>query len=122
VRSDPYDAPVLNNYANLLLALNQPEARAQAERALSLDPQNAAFADTLGWILVKQGQLDAALRYLREARLRNPHDGQIRLHLAYALAKSGRTPEAREELVAALKVPGIETLEEVAPLRKELGV
>ena len=62
----------LNNYANLLLQLNDPAAQATAEQALKLDPDNPNFADTLGWILVQGGQTEAGLRYLREARLRSP--------------------------------------------------
>jgi Flp pilus assembly protein TadD len=122
VAVDPNDAPTLNNYANLLLRLNEPEALSVADKAVRLAPGVAVFTDTLGWIHVKQGQPEIALRYLREARLRSPENREIRFHLAYALAKTGRNAEAREELGVALnglKHPP-ESME-LAELKKLLG-
>lgn len=119
----PDDAVMLNNYASLLQRLNDPIAQEVAEKAFALDPDNPSYADTLGWILVRKGQIDTGLRHLREARLRNPENSEIRFHLAYALAKSGRSNEAREELLAAL--PGSSGLPEsdlVRQLKKELGI
>ncbi|MFT3847303.1 MAG: PEP-CTERM system TPR-repeat protein PrsT [Propionivibrio sp.] len=119
----PDDAAMLNNYANLLQQLNDPTAQQMAEKAFALDPGNPSYADTLGWILVRKGQIDAGLRYLREARLRNPENAEIRFHLAYGLAKSGRSNEAREELLAALS--GSSSLPEndlIRQLKKELGI
>jgi len=98
----PNDAISLNNYANLLQQLNDPSAEEFAAKALSISPENSAYSDTLGWILLGKGQTDKALRYLREARLRNPESATIRFHLASALARSGRKDEARSELEAAL--------------------
>ena len=120
---EPGDTATLNNFANLLLKLNDPAAKVMAEKALKLAPNNPAYADTLGWILVNQGQIDPGLRYLREARLRTPSSGEIRFHLAYALSKSGRKSEAKEELAAALSGPGqVQNSNEVASLKKELGL
>jgi putative PEP-CTERM system TPR-repeat lipoprotein len=104
IARDVEDASLFNNYANLLLQLHDPAAQEAAERALNLAPRHPAYADTLGWILVSKGQLEAGLRYLREARLRSPENAEIRIHLAYALAKAGRKEEARLELNAALKI------------------
>jgi Flp pilus assembly protein TadD len=119
----PDDAVTLNNYANLLLQLNDPTAQATAEKAVKLSPSNPNYADTLGWILVRTGQVDAGLRYLREARLRSPENGEIRFHLAWALARTGRMAEAKEELSAALAGPGkVSSSLEVGQLRKELGL
>ncbi len=119
----PDDAVMLNNYANLLQQLNDPIAQETAEKALALDPENSSYADTLGWILVRKGQVDAGLRHLREARLRSPENAEIRFHLAYALTKSGRSNEAREELLAALPASsGLPESELVRQLKTELGI
>jgi len=121
--TDGDDAPMLNNFANLLHKLGDAGAQAAAEKAVKLAPENPAFADTLGWILVQKGQVEAGVRYLREARLRSPENAEIRFHLAFALAKMGRKSEARDELAAALK--GKDTVlasEEVAKLSRELGM
>lgn len=123
IAAEPDDASALNNYANLLLQLKDPAAQEQAERALKLAPNNPAYADTLGWILVQKEQIETGLRYLREARLRNPDDGNIRFHLAYALAKNGRKAEAKEELSAAVAGPGrVAGGEAVNQLKKEVGL
>lgn len=119
----PNDAVALNNYSNLLLKLKDPAARTYAEQALKLAPNDPAYADTLGWVLVQQGQLEAGLRYLREARLRNPESPDVRYHLAYALSQSGRKAEAREELRAALDSGGAQSEPAAyAALAKELGL
>ena len=121
--SDGDDAPMLNNFANLLHKLGDAGAQAAAEKAVKLAPENPAFADTLGWILVQKGQVEAGVRYLREARLRSPENAEIRFHLAFALAKMGRKSEARDELAAALKGrDAVLASEEVAKLSRELGM
>ena len=117
------DAGVLNNYANLLLQLKDPAAQEMAERAVRLSPETSSYADTLGWILVQKGEVESGLRYLREARLRNPEIAEIRFHLAYALSKTGRADEARSELVAALSNRGKQAdTPAIAELKKELDV
>ncbi len=123
IANAPEDAVSLNNYANLLHQMNDPAAQDIAERALKLSPTHPAYGDTLGWILVSKGQAEAGLRYLREARLRSPENGEIRLHLAYALAKIGRKDEAREELSAAFSGAGRASSSAMATqLKKDLGL
>lgn len=121
--ANPDDAVSLNNYANLLLQMNDPSAQQVAEKAINLSPNHPAYADTLGWILVHKEQLETGLRYLREARLRSPENGDIRFHLAYALAKAGRRDEAKEELRAAIASSGeFKGTALFGQLRRELGV
>lgn len=123
VAADPEDAGVLASFAQLLHRLGDPAAVATAEKAVRLEPNHAGYLDTLGWMLVQAGQVDAGLRHLRDARLREPGNGQIRFHLAVALAKSGRLAEARSELSAALaQGGGYAPAEEVARLRAEVGL
>ena len=98
----PDDAGVMNNLANVLLRLKDPGATKMAEAAIARDPGNAGYIDTLGWILLQSGQTERALPMLRDARLRDPINGEIRYHLAEALYQSNRLSEAREELQAAL--------------------
>jgi putative PEP-CTERM system TPR-repeat lipoprotein len=96
------DAAILNNLANILARQKDPKALEYAERAYKLAPNSPAAQDTFGWLLVEQGQLDNGLRHLRDARLRDPANPEIRYHLAVALAKAGRKDEARRELEPAL--------------------
>ena len=97
------DALLLNNLANILLLQKDPKAIAYAERAFQLAPTNASLQDTLGWALVQAGEIEQGLRHLRDARLRQPQDPEIRYHLAVALARAGRATEARQELTEALR-------------------
>lgn len=125
IAMDPDDAASLNNFASLLYQMREVEAQAIAERAVKLAPEHPAYADTLGWILVTKGQIDQGLRYLREARLRDPESVDIRFHLSYALAKAGRKQEAREELmvvVSSFGRPNAVELELLRQLKLELGI
>jgi len=98
----PNDAAVLNNLANVLSRMKDKSAVKVAERGVANAPGNARYLDTLGWILFLDGQEDRALQILRDARLREPGNPEIRYHLAAVLAKSGRKGEARAEVDAAL--------------------
>lgn len=100
----PDDAMALNNLANVHLRLKDPASAVKmAEKAQQASPNEARVIDTLGWALHLHGQPDRALQLLRDARLRDPANPEIRYHLAVVLAQSGRKTEAREELDAALK-------------------
>ena len=101
----PDDSSTLNNLANILLRLKDPAAVKIAEQAVTKNPNNANAIDTLGWALFQGGQTDRAVQLLRDARLREPGNPEIRYHLAAVLAKTGRKNEAKDELEAALK-PG----------------
>lgn len=120
---EPDEPSTLSAYAALQQRLGEPAAVATAEKAVKLAPGQPEIADVLGWILVQQGQLDAGLRHLREARLRDPANVGIRYHLAYALTKTGRQAEAREELSAALAAPQRGGLPpDMLKLKAELGL
>jgi putative PEP-CTERM system TPR-repeat lipoprotein len=97
------DAETLNNLANVQVRLKDPGAVKTAEAALASAPGNALIIDTLGWALFNNGQSERALQLLRDARLRQPANPEIRYHLATVLAQTGRKNEAKDELRAALK-------------------
>lgn len=99
----PNDAGVMNNLANVLVRLKDPQALVLAEQALAADPNNTVVIDTAGWVALQAGKPDRAVQLLRDARLRDPESAEIRFHLASALAAAGRKVEARDELEAALR-------------------
>ncbi|MBL8449184.1 MAG: PEP-CTERM system TPR-repeat protein PrsT [Dechloromonas sp.] len=122
LKMQPDDADVLNNLAQTAFKQNDKAAASHAEKALALRPQDANILDTLGWILVRQGQLDRGLALLRDARLRAPDSLEIRYHLAYALHQSGRNTEARDEIAYALKGgSNFEGVDDARRLQKEIG-
>ncbi|HWR76119.1 MAG TPA: XrtA/PEP-CTERM system TPR-repeat protein PrsT [Thiobacillus sp.] len=98
LRAVPDNATLLNNLANLYQEEKDPRALATAEKAYKLQADNPAFADTLGWVLVKQGDPKRGLPLLEKAAARAPKQPEIRYHLAYALAKSGDVTRARSEV------------------------
>jgi putative PEP-CTERM system TPR-repeat lipoprotein len=88
------DPVVLNNLAWLYQKAGDPRARSTAERAYLGAPNLPQTKDTLGWILVQQGQAAAAIWLLQEASAAGSQNPEIRYHLAVALNQSGRRPEA----------------------------
>jgi putative PEP-CTERM system TPR-repeat lipoprotein len=97
------EAPtVYNNLANIFAKQKDSKALPYAQKAYALAPTDPAIQDTLGWILVQQGQLSQGLHHLREARLRDPQSHEIRYHLAVALHRTGHTDEAKSELEPAI--------------------
>ncbi len=94
----PNNAVMLNNLANLYQAERDPRALAMAEKAYKLSPDSLAHIDTLGWILVQQGQYVRGLQFIEKAAARAPRQPEIRFHKAYALAKTGQTAQARQEI------------------------
>lgn len=94
----PANPILLNNLAVLYQRTGDGRARATAERALELAPESATVLDTLGWILVEQGQYARAVELLRKAVEKLPKGDSIRYHYAVALARNGQAAQAKREL------------------------
>lgn len=99
----PDDAVLLAGLARLYQLDGDPRARAVAQRAVAAAPDSPLSLDTLGWILVTQGQVNDGLELLRNALTRDSNP-LIRYHLAQALSELGRDAEARVELRKILKL------------------
>ncbi|HUK58774.1 MAG TPA: XrtA/PEP-CTERM system TPR-repeat protein PrsT [Stellaceae bacterium] len=84
----PHDPIVLDNLAWLYARKNDPRARDFALRALRAAPDDHS-ADTLGWVLVKDGEAGTGLLYLRQAAAGMPKDLAVQYHLAAALKATG---------------------------------
>ena len=97
-RQAPNNAVILNNLASLYQREQDSRALATAEQALKLAPDNPAIQDTLGWILVEQGQAARGLELLRKAVAKTPKAASTRYHHAVALVRTGDKTEARKEL------------------------
>jgi putative PEP-CTERM system TPR-repeat lipoprotein len=114
---------VYNNLANILAKQSDSNALPYAQKAHALAPNDPVIQDTLGWILVQQGQLGQGLRHLREARLRDPQSYEIRYHLAVALNRTGHADEAQTELEPVISSKAhFDGFEEAHSLWQQLSV
>jgi tetratricopeptide (TPR) repeat protein len=79
-------------------------ARADADltRARDLAPGDAAILDSWGWLELRRGHLDPALRALAHAHRVAPGEAEILLHLALAWAARGAPRTAADLLADAL--------------------
>ena len=98
LQKQPNNAVVLNNLAWLYQDAGDKRSVEYAERAYKLKPEEPAIVDTLGWLLVLNGQSGRAVTLLQEASMRAPHLPEVKYHMAVALDKVGRKDEARKEL------------------------
>ncbi|MGK5021989.1 XrtA/PEP-CTERM system TPR-repeat protein PrsT [Janthinobacterium sp. LB2P10] len=106
VAKDAANVAALNDLAWAYQQQQDPRALATAEQALKLVPDNPIVLDTLGWIVLEQGDVKQATTLLRKAAGLAPKLAEIQYHLGAALAKSGDKPGARkqlEQLLAAHK-------------------
>ncbi|MEQ1600220.1 MAG: PEP-CTERM system TPR-repeat protein PrsT [Methylophilaceae bacterium] len=121
LRQDPKNIPALNNLAWIYQQVKNPQALEYAEKANQLLPNNAGILDTLGWILIEQGNTTRGLPLLQKAITLAPESLEIRYHLAVGLANSGNKAEARkvlEKLLATGK--NFSKVEEARSLLKQL--
>ena len=98
----PDNALLRNNLAWTLFANGNDGAVVHARAAYEADGDNPAIADTLGWILARQGQTDEALPLLESAFSKIPQNREVAWHLAYVAAEQGNAQRARELLDSAL--------------------
>lgn len=67
LRYDPQNHNAMNNYAYNLSVRGEKLDRAAelAVKAMELDPDNAAYLDTMGWIFYKTGEFEKARRFIK---------------------------------------------------------
>jgi predicted Zn-dependent protease len=90
----PHDPVALNNLAWVYQHKGDPQAETLAQQAYVLSSSSGQTADTLGWILTKQGHAAKGLPLLRQANDELPTDPSIAFHLAVALKDTGQRDAA----------------------------
>ena len=98
IKRSPQNPVALNNLAWAYQQEKDPRALETAEQAFKLAGENAGVMDTLGWLLVEQGNTARGLPLLQKASGMAPNAPDIRYHLAVGLHKSGDKQGARKEL------------------------
>ena len=96
IEEEPDNAVALNALGYILTTRTGrlQEARGYIERALTIDPENPAILDSMGWVLFQEGQLQPALDYLAQAWSAFP-DPEVAAHYGEALWMSGAEDQAR---------------------------
>jgi Flp pilus assembly protein TadD len=95
------DSVAMNDLAWVYQQTNDERALRTAERAYALLPENAAIADTLGWIQLEAGKIEPALELLEKAGKAAPQNPEIQYHLAMAYRESG-DPDAAKRILMNL--------------------
>lgn len=111
------DQPSLLNYLGYAWVdqgRNLAEARVMIERAAAQRPEDGSIVDSLGWVMLMQGQVAPALEQLERAVALEPSDPVVNGHLGDALAGMGRMREAEFQWRRAL------TLNPDAPERERI--
>ena len=98
LKQDPKNVGALNNLALAYYKEKDPRALEYAEKAAAAAPANPAVLDTLGFLLVENGDVKRGLPYLEKAAASAPNAVGIRYNLALAQAKSGDKESARKNL------------------------
>ena len=93
---NPGNASVLNYYGYMLAdrGVRLDEATAMIKQAVTQEPSNGAYLDSLGWAYYKQNKLTEAEESLRKANERQKHDPTILGHLGDVYAKLGQSDQA----------------------------
>ena len=117
----PNNAAAFNNLAWVKGRLKQPGALADAEKANTLMPGQAAFMDTWAMLLSEAGQHEKAIDLQKKAVQLQPTAAAIKLNLAKIYLQAGQKDAARP-LLDELKALGdaFNNQAEVAQLRSAL--
>ena len=91
----------MNDLAWIYHQSNDDRALQTAERAYTLLLENAAIADTLGWIQLDAENIEPALELLEKAGKAAPQNPEIQYHLAIAYRQSG-DPDAAKRILSSL--------------------
>jgi Flp pilus assembly protein TadD len=99
------DQPAVLNYLGYSWAdadKHLPEARQMIDKAVQARPNDGAIVDSLGWVLLREGDTKAAVSTLERAVELEPQDPTINGHLGDAYWAAGRQLEATYQWRRAL--------------------
>ena len=105
LKKNPEDTYTLN-YISYRLSLRDEElgyALKLIKKALTLDPENGYFLDTIGWVEFKRKNFKNAVFYLEKATSILPNSVEILEHLGDCYFKLGRKKEATYQWKRATK-------------------
>jgi len=94
--TDPSTAATLNylGYMNADRGVKLDESLNYIKQALSFEPSNGAYLDSLGWVYFKLGKYDLAEENLTKAAVHMGADPTVQEHLGDLYQKTGRLKQA----------------------------
>jgi len=95
---EPDNLLMMNNLAYLLALQGKELVRAKelALKVVAREPANAGYLDTLGWVLFRMGEFEAAKEVLEKAAKLAPHEAEIVDHLGKVYEKLVNPEKALE--------------------------
>ena len=105
LKAAPEEPLYLNNLAYLYAqqGKNLKEALEMVDAALSLEPQNASYLDTKGWIHFQLGEYRQAKRYIEDALSLDAENAEVLEHLGDVYRKLGNEGKALDLYNRALR-------------------
>lgn len=96
LKSSPDNALINNNYAYSLSkrAMRLDEALAMAKIAITTEPKNSSYLDTIGWVYFQLGDYENAKKYIEEALQSGGEKAVILDHFGDVQFKLGKKDEA----------------------------
>lgn len=106
IEADSTDAQAYNNYAYSLIERNGDAelAKQLSEKAISLEPESAAYLDTYGWILYKMNNIETAYEYVKKSIEIEDTNSVVLEHLGDILFDLGELDEAKKYYQLALEI------------------
>jgi len=101
------DDSAAQNYLGYMWAdrgVRLDESYALLQKAVTREPRNGAYLDSLGWACFRLGKMEAAERNLAEAHRRDPDDPTIEEHLGDLQARQGNMEKAIAHWERALQL------------------
>lgn len=89
IKQDSSNAYAMNNYAYFLSLrkANLEKAERMSRKSMELDPHNASYLDTYGWILFTMGNYSGAKEYIEKSLALSPQNAEVVDHLGDVLYK-----------------------------------